>query len=453
MKTCHLLNEYLDGDLGRDSCVQFEQHLSECPACASKAQYWQTASQLIKQDAEDLAARHTRKTEQERQWVETCFEQQLPIPWWRPTRGGTAPVFAAAVAVVSLIIGGVLIYKHQNHTSLPLLSSFTIRTTYFHRDGTFRKITTPSTGTTVLSNNDERLLSEVETDLVALGPGGKLYLKEVNIRRTALVLSHGFSAYHVSKRKKNGRFVAHTADDRFTIEVKGTRFGIHYPAKEARGGAERLPVLQVAVTEGIVWVTERQNRRWVVSAGHQLTIDNDGTELEDAVSSENEDLINALLSFDPSSPFQEEDALVTVPDRPGKGQRHKVSDVSRNRRAPSRSRPKRLRDDAPPEKTTLPPVSLLEIKQWIVGGQCKKAIPAIEARLTEDGQNSELWRLLAECRRKNGRYKEAVTAYRKVIELAPPLWPWRRDSKQGSSIKITSAAPQMQSANSPNICR
>lgn len=419
MNTCQLLNEYLDGRLSRDSSVRFERHLTECADCALKAQDWQTASRLIKQDAVDLAARQTQKIEQERQWVESNFEQRSSLPWWRPTRVGTRSVFAAAAAVAALIVGGVLIYRHQATAAVAPTSPSTIRTTYFHRDGAVRKTMTPSTGTTILSNNDERALSEIESDLVALGPGGKLSSKEADTKTTDLVLNRGFAAYHVSKREKNGRFLTHTADNRFTIEVKGTRFGVHYPAGAARGSNDRSFALQVAVTEGAVWVTEGQDRPWTIIAGQQLTIQNDGTALTDAISIENRNRINALLSVDPSTPFPEEDVQNTEADHPESGRHHVASSVFHNKGGPHRPQQNRPRGEVSLQKPVPPRASLLQIKQWIAGGQCQKAIPTIEQRLTEEGQNSELWRLLAECRRKGGRYRDAVAAYRKVIELAP----------------------------------
>jgi predicted Zn-dependent protease len=65
--------------------------------------------------------------------------------------------------------------------------------------------------------------------------------------------------------------------------------------------------------------------------------------------------------------------------------------------------------------------SLEELQGWILDGRTGEAERELEAMLARRPGDASAWSALAACRRRQGAHAEAVTALRRVIELAGPI--------------------------------
>jgi hypothetical protein len=234
-------------------------------------------------------------------------------------------------------------------------------------------------------------------------------------RATGLAVRDGWIACSVAKRSVHRRFVTQTWDDRFTVEVKGTRFGVQYQSSLAV--SNQSPLFQVAVTEGVVVVKERQLRQWTLSAGTQLVVQKDGSARVSTISNRHRTIVTSLLN--PTSTAPDWTVLLDEAAAP----------------SPALSTGNPVATSSPIKKTTRPglrtvapkasaadasPNFITEMKQWIGTGRHRDAVKAIEERLVTESTNGELWRLLAESRRKIGNHQGAVAAYLQVVEFATP---------------------------------
>jgi len=65
------ISEYLDGELGRDVCLQIEQHLKECPDCQSCVEALKKTIDLCKKSAQEEIPQDMR--ERLRSKLRDCF--------------------------------------------------------------------------------------------------------------------------------------------------------------------------------------------------------------------------------------------------------------------------------------------------------------------------------------------------------------------------------------------
>lgn len=411
MKTCNQSNNYLDGDLGQ---TEFNDHLANCATCDPQTlENWSIAVDIIRRDASAHAHRSSAQVEREHQLLVSSFALKKSIPVWQlqPMRW----VLASMAIVGCFFIVGILFLNSKDDVPSSTMLPATVPIVHFHNDGSIRKTTTIPKGAIIKAKDNERLLATIDNDRVAVGPGGEIHLNRTTTRSTSLVLNRGWLACSVSKRSQNEKFVTHTFDDRFTVEVKGTRFGVNYHNRGSTQNHVPVPQFQVAVTEGVVWVTEKNNKTWIVKAGEQLIVQNDEKSVVETLSHINRKRINTLLNSESKTLFIQEDK--PAPEK----QIHlkHTNSFTSEQKGHKKIRHNRRQDTNLVQHMDTQKISLLEIKQLIVGGRHSDAIEAIEQCLLTDPLNSELWRLLAQSKRKSGKFLGAVAAYNKVIKLAP----------------------------------
>ncbi|MBN2342569.1 MAG: tetratricopeptide repeat protein [Deltaproteobacteria bacterium] len=417
MNACNRIHEYLDGSIVGSDRIRFETHLSDCRVCAGKVAHWRAFEKAVRQDASDIACRPDTAEQFFRQQVESAFVQNAAHSGWRMGLSRPVLIGAAVTACVVLFFGLFLGFSDLPTTETDDSTLASIPITRFFVNGSEAKTTTVP-GESIVTGVDEKVLVFLTDDRVAVGRNSQMTVKNSAIASTQLALLHGWFACSVSKRHGVERFFADTADGRFRIAVKGTRFAVQYTCDELAAG-ELVPLFQVAVTDGVVEVTERKSRKWTLRADEQLVIYTDGTATVEAISASNRTVVRQLLKP------EVDDAAIHVASqsegkKPEADAKTEPSDTApvepvsemelSSARKRERTKPSASAGDAA--------VSLAQIKQWIGMGRYKEAISALESRLKTANSDSESWRLLAECRRKTGNYQGALTAYQQVVAYA-----------------------------------
>jgi TolA-binding protein len=173
------------------------------------------------------------------------------------------------------------------------------------------------------------------------------------------------------------------------LRVVGTRFLVAYDPDTG---------LVVQVSEGAVVVTTGSGERHEVEAGWTLERPAPGATIRRPLEPRDVAAIDLLLEGKTPG--------VADPDPPGDDEPP----------APRR-KPKRLRGREPPA-----PVpdrgSLVASRERILEGRYREAEAALVELLASTPGSVEAWSLLGDCRRKAGRWKQAIQAYEKVIALA-----------------------------------
>ncbi|MBN2718333.1 MAG: tetratricopeptide repeat protein [Deltaproteobacteria bacterium] len=414
---CRDLHKYLDRDLLESARYGFEQHLTECRTCTAAIAQWTTFAGAARNDATQQAFRSPAAEHIAQKQLEASFSQQQALSPWH--RRSFAPLMATAVVLVCLLAGAAIFWTRANDPSpkqtAPVPS--TVQITRFSMDGSIRQ-TTGHQGTPIAATPNEQLLATVGKDRVAVAPKGRMVIKRKETTSTLLALNDGWIACQVAKRHGSRQFVTRTQDKRFTVVVKGTRFGVQYQGSSDTRVDELSPLLQVAVTEGIGQVEETQGRTWTVSAAEQLVVQPSGAAEVMPISEQNRTIVSSLLN--PSSAPSALTDILAQPN-PALDSSDKASPPpALSRGTKTKSSPGVSPGIPRPDGPDASPVSVAEMRQWIGAGRNADAIAVIEARLLKEPGNSELWRLLAESKRKVGDYQGAIVAYQQVIDSASP---------------------------------
>lgn len=418
MTECTDLQHYLNGELAAQEQYLFEMHLADCAACASDVRAWQKIRQTIQQDAARRAFRTPAQDHVQRYRLEATFAGHRSLV---PLKRNPILLFAA-VAIIACGLAGLGLYwsrAEQNIGPDIASSPSSVHITRFRADGTiFQSV--ENRERELSANANEQLLATVGADRIAVAPNGKMTVHSRKQQATGLAVRDGWIACSVSKRSAHRRFVTQTWDNRFSVEVKGTRFGVQY--RPSPTVPDHSPLFQVAVTEGVVAVKEQQLRQWTLTAGNQLVVRADGTASVSAISNRHRTIVTSLLnptSVAPDWTTLLEEAPAQLPEHSFGNRTATSSPAKKTNRSDLRpAAPEAITTDATTTDTL--PNFIIEMKHWIGIGRHGDAIRAIEKRLVTDSTNSELWRLLAESRRKSGNYQEAVAAYHQVVEFATP---------------------------------
>jgi TolA-binding protein len=413
MTECTDLQHYLNGELAAPEQHQFEMHLADCATCASDVRAWQKIRQTIQQDAARRAFRTPAQDHVQRYRLEATFAGHRSLV---PLKRNPILLFAA-MALIACGLGALAIYwSHavwdigQNITASPS----SVHITRFRADGRiFQSV--ENSENEISANANEQLLATVGADRIAVAPNGKITVHSRKQPANGLAVRDGWIACSVSKRSAHRRFVTQTWDNRFIVEVKGTRFGVNY--RPPPTVPDSSPLFQVAVTEGVVAVKEQHLREWTLTAGKQLVVRADGTASVNAISNRHRTIVTSLLN--PTSPAPDWTILLDEASAPSP--EHSFGNGTAASSPAKKARRQGLRPVAP-KAIAADTLSnfIVEMKQWIGTGRHGDAIRAIEERLITESTNSELWRLLAESRRKSGNYQGAAAAYRRVVEFASP---------------------------------
>jgi TolA-binding protein len=415
MNPCDLLERYLDRELSPAELAGFDRHLTGCERCAEQVAEWTPIEIEIQNGARIRAARSSDHEDVERRRVIAAVSEQ-------PRRGSSnrwavwlVPAAAAVCIVVGLMVVALLPAVDEKEIQEALTK---FQTTRFTADrAPVTEVLEPSSELVAVPVG-ERMLAHIGHDRVGVDGGGRVAIIEAGVERTELHLEQGWIACAVPPGAGGRRFFALVGERRFTVEVKGTRFAVHYSphpkAAEAAG-----PTLQVAVADGVVAVSERDRWNWNVAAGEQLDVVADGPVSVGPISRAATKVIERLLS-EPDRPAEREPEAEPVNGdssalEPTAGAELPAQTAPETDVRPIRPAKTEAAGTDEPSATTYE-----EIEALVVSGNCAEAMSDLERRLADDPTNGRMWRLLASCRRKTGDLAGAVAAYRKVIQHGSP---------------------------------
>jgi hypothetical protein len=391
MNECSQLQSYIARLLEGEVRQRFERHLETCVACRTRVAQaanldLKLAAWLEAQPAPDVsevgARRLVRVAAKKRAarprlvlaWMGGAVMAAAAfVLWWaqRPAPGPAELTASTAVAAVDLTVllseGGML---SPGPASEPRM---------------------------VEVAGDGRLVVRAAGDVLGLGAHSRAEVLPTESGHARVRLATGLVAVQAAHRGTSGSLSIEAGG--YTVTVVGTRFSVSWD------GAERLGVV---VSEGQVMVVRPDGHVRMVRAGQSLHF---GAEAgsEGTLAPPSADETSAL-----------ERTLRTSPDRVEPEPPASVTASSPQASGAAR----RLRSEPPPDEVAPSDEAALPdeaaIRQWLIDGDTARAERALLARLAASPLESSSWWLLGETRRRAGQASEAVTAYRRVIELGNP---------------------------------
>jgi TolA-binding protein len=403
-------NRLQDIDQWRESRVfpdELRAHVEGCPTCRRYLAQWPAIDDNLKaafalnDDESELSRQQTARALIER--ARGVRQPSAGFRWRHPV-----PV---AALLLLMVAGIVFLTSHftptpegsksgadaVNVAALPV-------TMHRIRGETVEKDNIASERPRISVAPDERRVLHIGNDQVGIDANGRVTLERAVIDEVSLKLEQGKIACNVEHRKTGERFVVKSGNVR--VQVVGTRFSV------VRNAADVI----VSVTEGIVEVSEKKNV-WQVTAGMQLVVDTHGNATRGSLdSAENRDITH-LLNTRPqkSSRPPIEPAPIATADEP------------QIREHPAESQ------HPVPSATQRTEVPLRLWQEWILDGHYDDARIALKAHVRTRPRDRQAWALLADCERKDGRWEEAVSAYRRVMKLSP-AGPGRRAAFRAAAI-------------------
>ena len=386
---------------------ELRTHVEGCPTCQRYLAQWPAIDDGLKaafalNDTEsELSRQQTARALMER--ARSVRQSSAGFRW-------THPVLVAAL-VLLVVAGTVFLTSHFTQTpegsksGAHTVNVAALPVTMHRIQGeNVEKGTIASERPRISVAPDERRVLHIGNDQVGIDANGRVTLERAVIDEVSLKLEQGKIACSVEHRKKGERFVVKSGNVR--VQVVGTRFSV---VRNAAG-------VIVSVTEGIVEVSEKKNA-WQVTAGMQLVVDTHGNATRGSLdSAENRDITH-LLNTRPqksSQPPIEPGPVATAsepqpPELPAESQ-HPVPSAAQHTDVPLR-----LWQD------------------WILDGRYNDARIALKAHVRTRPRDRQAWALLADCERKDGRWEESVSAYRRVMGLSP-AGPRRRAAFRAAAI-------------------
>jgi ferric-dicitrate binding protein FerR (iron transport regulator) len=231
---------------------------------------------------------------------------------------------------------------------------------------------TPLIGTAI----DTASVLELGGDRIGVDGHTQVTLAHADRKLVKLELKTGSVAAKVSHRAPGQAFVVSSGG--YDVVVVGTQFRVAHLERGVR----------VDVIEGHVKVKARQ-RQWDVLAGESLELGDEGREVRSPFTAE----AFAELSTSPPPP----PVPVVEPVDAG------VAEA--------------------PEPKPVAPIPAAQVAKWrkaVVAGECPTVLPALRQRAREHSEQSEVWRVFADCLRLAGNDREAANAYQHVVATAPP---------------------------------
>jgi len=392
MKDCALLHDYRDGLLAQAESASFEKHLAACPECRRTVALWSALEQEL--------------GEMDREGV-----QRIPRPSPAATQelisrargeGGIAfsPILVGAAAAVALVIVGVVILlartgddpasegRDRVADREPTPAAVEAMVHFIAPADSRTESISLSAGDRIPSAEDARTLLRLGRDRIGFGEPTEAVLSAVDERAVRVSLRRGAIACEVAPRAEGQLFEIRAGE--VTVRVVGTRFLV-------RRGKEST---QVLVDEGAVEVRREGEPPVTTRAGQGLEILQGGrTKAFDVSERARTQLIRLVSQDEPKQdPTREIDDSKATPtesaepgSQPGKAAGHGA-----------------------------PAAGLREWRAWVLAGRYDEAERAIEAHLAAKPNDAEALVLLADCRRKAGKWRAAVSTYERLVRTAAP---------------------------------
>jgi TolA-binding protein len=395
IKQCNGLEAFLDGRMEGEARHRFEHHLNGCDDCQEAAETWQT----VKREYACWVERVTRDGEDNRRKMEArgfvaslleSMEDEGETP--RVQKRERRIIYRVAAAAAILFGLSLTIYfmtdKGQPESTPPkaatppskqlaipaIIITDSVKKSVFFKGGLENLIEAPGNG---------RVLGTVGQDRFGLDRFGKTRIEDLTPEQTTIRLIHGRAAFEVSPRPPGSCFTVEAGE--VTIEVIGTRFSV---------AMDNNLNVTVCVEEGNVSVLAK-DWRINLEAGSSITVEG-GVALPVKAASEHEvEALTELLSDNIASASDNE-TVIQLPS----------TDI------PPIRKPKEIEDR---EKSASPQKNLDAWRDLIIGGEVEAAEDQIRAFLRVFPADVDSLMLLANCQKRQRRYKDAVETYKRII--------------------------------------
>ncbi len=386
MSACRDLDRYLDRSLDPTAREAFERHLRECDTCRAEVRDWRDIELNIMLCAETrsdfqpdpmqarrlIARARTRTVEQgqvRRRWI------------W-----GLGLTAAAAVATAIVVV-----VPRLGEPPAPAPSE-RLALRVIDDGGTSISPGDTVAGATWTAAASKRLLVELGRDRVGLSRSSRVEVVAAARERVRLRLHAGSVALDVVPRGRGEQVEVEAGP--YLVAVIGTRFRV---SKRPSAGVE------VEVAEGRVRVLGAPGGIQEVAEAERLRLDHGRVRRTPMPAAARRSLERLLRNPEPVEAVATWDGAGVESFEVGPSERERAG---KRRQAP---KPRPVRVD-----------ELAEWRQWVLDGKYEAAERALGARVRRAPKDGAAWSLLADCRRKAGRFGPAVKAYRQASKVAEP---------------------------------
>lgn len=392
MSPCRDIEAYLDRSLEPAGRESFDEHLGHCQACRERVRNWRDIEVDImlwaeaRTDYQPDAMQARRLVSRARAHTREQQQRAVRRPWvW-------ATGFAAAAAAIIAVV--VVPRLGDQDAGLPPSEALAMRV--IDNGGSDISPADTVAGATLTAATNKRLLVELGDDRVAVSRASRVDVVAAVADHVRLRLRAGSVALDVMPRKSGEKVEVEVGD--YLVSVVGTRFmvsvrpsgGIEVDVAEGR-------VRVSGLSTGIQEVTEAQKLRVNKTGKAALTI------MPTVGRRSLERLLRSPEPVEPVASWDNWDGAGVEPFEVGPRERERAA---KRRKA---TRPRTSRAD-----------ELTLWRQWVLDGKYDAAERALSERVKSASDDGNAWSLLADCRRKAGRYGPAVKAYRQASVVAEP---------------------------------
>ncbi len=388
MNHCSKLDDYLDGRMGEEDRASFEVHRKTCPSCDAGVASWQD----VYKGADSLREYIDRTgptDEKALRIVASAKAQKRVYPATRRIAWGAAAAVACA-AILALVIWS---DRRDPDPGLnpPIARPEPLPMRIVSVDAESGAASNQLKKRSVAVPKDERLVLEIGNDLFGLSGGTHIEIVRADALETRIKLNAGDIAVNADPAKNRRTLVVEAGS--YLVRVVGTRFLVSLAPTSK---------LRVSVSAGTVKVLGPEDFGETIHKGVTASISSANQIESRPINDDEAHHIDGLLeirsvSEAPAESTDETDIreIETASDKSGGVQ----STTSKSRRHGKRTK----RD-------------LALWSDWILWGEYDRAGVALEEYLKNSRGDAETWTLLADCRRKQGKWRESVSAYRQVIQ-------------------------------------
>lgn len=444
MKPCEHLSHYLDGRLERAGRDYFEEHLSVCSDCQKVVNTWIGTRAGLKKEALARMKGLTPTMEEAARLAERAELNRIAQWSWGNVRN-YYPI--AMTACVSFVLAGVLVVNwgeapdERRTDPKTVISEAAVL-------GSMVKYEATQNGNTI---------GKLGKDSFGLRPSSLISVVSADEKTTRLNLEKGAAAFSVASRFQGRYFVVEAG--KYDVKVVGTKFSVDRGADDG---------VRVSVVEGTVEVEDREGSVWQIEAGETLFVTNAGKVDRNPSTKDEIAMVSWMLGESDShgmdfvasengsadNPANGELAMVfdTPPDDPvvragtvpsarvarpaGKWKGASKAALGPKSQAGLTDLPnleenaaEETSEETEAEETTeaddepglglergLQGVALW--RQWVLEGRLSEAEDALHRHLKTHTIDTEAMSLLADCRRKAGKYNDALETYKNLVMIA-----------------------------------
>ncbi len=373
MSCCNDLETYLARGLDPAGRTAFEGHLEVCDDCRRQVEDWRALAAALASGARESAAARPVTADERRALVERARTARYEAP--APSRRAGYRVAAWAAAAASVAVAAAAVW----FASGPEPRGAEDPGVGPGRPAA-RAITAPA---------GEGATARVGPARLVLEPGARITIGRESTAGTEITLVQGRIALDVDPLKAGEAFMI-TAGG-LEILVVGTVLSVSWDGRTAG----------IEVAEGTVKVSGKDGAAWSVTGGRKLGFTGEGAALVEELRVD--EIARMLDLFDrkrPGPAGRDDEGVATV----GSAGEPAITGSA----APAASA---AFDDGGSG-------GLGELRGLVASGLFIEAEGRLEEYLKARPADTAAWSLLADCRRKSGRYSDAVAAYLELIDHA-----------------------------------